>query len=46
LEGSDSLKIAASKDEDTLVTGTEYLYRRVFLKGDHIQIRWKPKDEG
>jgi len=41
--GSESLFITASVDDDTRVNGTEYFYKRVFLRGDHIQVRWKPK---
>jgi hypothetical protein len=40
---SDSLFVAASTDKDTQRNGTEYVYNRVFLRGDHIQIRWRPK---
>lgn len=40
--GSDTLSISAST-EDATITGIEYAYRKVFLRGDHIQVRWKPK---
>jgi hypothetical protein len=41
--GSDTLFITASADSKTQVNGDEYVYKRVFLRGDHLQIRWKPK---
>jgi hypothetical protein len=43
--GSETLNIYASVDDDTSVNGNEYVYTRVFLRGDHIQIRWKPKED-
>jgi len=38
---SDDLEISASPSEQR--NGDEYIYQRVFLRGDHIQVRWKPK---
>ena len=38
---SDGLEIFASKADQQ--NGNEYVYKKVFLTGDHIQIRWKPK---
>lgn len=38
---SDGLEIFASNADQK--NGNEYVYKKVFLKGDHIQIRWKPK---
>jgi hypothetical protein len=42
ISASDALTITASKADQ--VNGNEHIYKRVFLKGDHIQIRWKPKE--
>jgi hypothetical protein len=43
VSGSDDLEVTASKSER--LTGNEYSYERVFLPGDHIQIRWKPRGQ-
>jgi hypothetical protein len=43
LSASDDLEICASKPERT--NGThEYIYERVYVPGDHIQIRWRPRN--
>lgn len=41
LSASSDLQITASFTEN--IIGNEYTYEKVFLHGDHIQIRWKPK---
>ncbi len=42
LSASNDLEIYASKSER--INGAhEYIYERVFVPGDHIQIRWRPK---
>ncbi len=43
LEVSDDLEVAIDRPDQT--NGNEHIYKKVFLNGDHIQIRWKPKDE-
>jgi hypothetical protein len=40
--GSDDLLVTASLADQ--VTGNEYLYKKVFVIGDHLQIRWRPKN--
>lgn len=41
ISSKDDLEINASHPDQ--INGNEYLYRKVFLPADHIQIRWKPK---
>ena len=41
INSGDDLDIYASHAHQ--VIGNEYLYKKVFLPGDHIQVRWKPK---
>lgn len=41
LYGSDDLEVTASKADQ--VNGNEHIYEKVFVEGDHFQIRWKPK---
>lgn len=52
VSASEHLRIFASGENPTLkpgedewvqVNGDEYVYHKVFLKGDHIQIRWEPR---
>ena len=38
------LVVTASKADQ--VNGNEHIYRKVFVPGDHLQIRWKPKKQG
>ena len=38
---SDDLEIYASQSDQRI--GNEYIYRKVFVPSDHIQVRWKPK---
>lgn len=38
---SDDLEIYASQADQR--TGNEYIYRKVFVPSDHVQIRWRPK---
>ena len=42
LSASADLLITESFTEN--IIGNEYTYEKVFLHGDHIQIRWKPKN--
>jgi hypothetical protein len=41
LYGSEDLFVTASKADQ--VNGNEHIYEKVFVEGDHFQIRWKPK---
>ncbi|HLY59998.1 MAG TPA: hypothetical protein VKV95_04460 [Terriglobia bacterium] len=41
ISAKDNLEINASLPDQ--LNGNEYLYRKVFLPADHIQIRWKPR---
>jgi hypothetical protein len=41
LSASPELDVSASLADQ--MNGNEYLYKKVFVTGDHIQIRWKPK---
>jgi hypothetical protein len=41
LTSSDDLEIHASQSDQRV--GNEYIYRKVFVPSDHIQIRWRPK---
>jgi hypothetical protein len=36
-----SLIVTASKADQ--INGNEHIYKKVFVSGDHLQIRWKPK---
>ena len=38
---SKEIEIFASKADQ--INGNEYIYKKVFLTGDHIQIRWRPR---
>jgi hypothetical protein len=38
---SSDLEIYASQSDQR--SGDEYIYLKVFVPSDHIQIRWKPK---
>jgi hypothetical protein len=38
---SDDLEIASSRSDQR--NADEYIHRKVFVPGDHIQVRWKPK---
>jgi hypothetical protein len=38
---SNDLEISASASDQR--NGAEYIYRKVFVRGDHFQVRWKPK---
>jgi hypothetical protein len=40
---SDDLEIFSSKDEKTLQNGDEYAHKGVFLRAQHIQIRWRTR---
>ena len=41
LTASPGLDVSASLADQ--INGDEYIYQKVFVAGDHIQIRWKPK---
>jgi hypothetical protein len=41
LSSSDDLEIYASQSDQR--SGNEYIYPKVFVPSDHIQIRWRPK---
>jgi hypothetical protein len=41
VSSSDDLEIYASQSDQRV--GNEYIYRKVFVPSDHIQIRWRPK---
>ncbi len=41
VSSSDDLEIYASQADQQV--GNEYIYRKVFVPSDHIQIRWRPK---
>lgn len=41
LNGNPNLIVTASKADQ--VNGNEHIYKKVFVPGDHFQIRWKPK---
>jgi hypothetical protein len=41
VSAGDDLEIYASQSDQR--TGDEYIYRKVFVPSDHIQIRWRPK---
>src|SRR4029077_15392204 len=41
VSSSDDLEIFASQSDQR--SGNEYIYRKVFVPSDHIQIRWRPK---
>ena len=41
LSSSDDLDIYASQSDER--SGNEYIYPKVFVPSDHIQIRWRPK---
>jgi hypothetical protein len=42
INGNTGLMVTASKADQ--VNGNECIYRKVFVSGDHIQIRWKPNE--
>jgi hypothetical protein len=41
VSSSNDLEIYASQSDQR--SGDEYIYRKVFVPSDHIQIRWRPK---
>jgi hypothetical protein len=41
VESSNDLEISASLSDQR--NGNEYIYQKTFVRGDHIQVRWKPK---
>jgi hypothetical protein len=43
LQGSEDLILAIDRADQ--INGNEHIYKKVFLNGDHIQVRWKPKNK-